>query len=203
MKPLFNTMMTAILTLLIFISILALSSPVIADDFMETRATADVSVMICPGCENESCNAGWLYNAQLFGSGIVDATIDIYTNEDPLVSQMWVESPHLTFCLGANYADYTPVDGHSEITRIRGGGVSLLPTLQGWILDAAVPPTPIPHIKINSPDLSGDGHVTLWDLHLFAEYYFGPYRYDIDYYWDGEINLLDVNIFVQHYGHAP
>ena len=202
MKSLFNSMMTTILPLLVLISILALSSPAFADSSVVTRAYDEVSIMICPGCDNEECNAGWLYNAQLFGGEYVDATIEFYTDDYPLNSEMWVMSPNITFCPGENDADDVPVNGHREITRLRGGGVSTFPSLEGFIAGNLVPPTPIPHIRINSPDLTGDGSVTLHDVQLFAQYYFGPYNYGIDYYWDGVINLLDVVVLVEHYRHG-
>jgi len=192
-------MFTAILPLFVFISILALTSPVIADSSMVTRAPADVSIMICPGCDSEFCDAGWLYNAQLFGGQLADATIEIYTDDYSIDSDMWVMSPFLDFCPGENFADVEPVNGHREITRLRGGGISQFPSLEGFIDSNLVTQAPIPHIRINSPDLNGDGSVTLYDLKLFAQHYYGPYHYGIDYYWDGQINLLDVLVFAEHF----
>lgn len=68
-----------------------------------------------------------------------------------------------------------------------------------WFPSGAVQPLAI---RINSPDLSGDRHVNLADLNLYAQDYIGSYHFRSDLVFDSVLNLSDVSVFARHYGTA-
>jgi hypothetical protein len=82
--------------------------------------------------------------------------------------------------------------GHAE--PVGGNQVAIF--VSGWVLES---PT-LSDFRINSADLNGDLWVSLHDIVLFTEIYFGPYAYEGDFHWDGVINLSDLAEFARTYG---
>jgi len=170
-----------------------------------TRATEDVSVMICPHCD------GYAYSAaQLFGGAYMEATIEVYIRNsagqgipgiDP--GDILLGAPNVVFCPGGNEPDYpTDPNGYTQFALPScGGGCSENFELGGYLSGAPFLQNPIPHIKINSPDTNADLVVNLIDLSAFTAAYYSPTTYCFDYYWDGVMNLLDLALFSQHYDH--
>lgn len=197
--------------LMIFLMIpsFALADRNIPDPFLsniQTRATEDVSVMTCPGCDGYSLN-----QAQVFGGEFMDATIEVQLLDNtmmPVVNfpfeDIWLEGEGLCFCPGGNTADQnTDPNGYTEFTHsLCGGGSSEDYALEGYLWGVAFPQGPIPYIKTNSPDVNCDLEVNLSDLATFAQGFFGTYSYSLDFYWDGVMNLHDLAFFAQHFGHA-
>jgi|GEM_PF-1212842 len=58
----------------------------------------------------------------------------------------------------------------------------------GWTLDAPG----LIEFRANSADLDGNLAVTLTDVWLFTQAFFGPYDYAADFRWDGVVNLSDL-----------
>ena len=176
---------------------------------ISTRATDDVSVMICPACDGNAFSAAFT-----FGGGTMDATIEVYIRNNagqPLdgiaAENIWLDDPGLNFCAGGNIADFDTGDngvaGYTEFALAPcGGGCSDNLTLGGYL----APGTPfnensLPFLRVNSPDTNGDLVVDLIDLSAFAAAYFAPATYCFDFFWDGEMGLQDLALFAQHYTH--
>lgn len=170
-----------------------------------TRATEDVSVMICPVGDGYAFSA-----AMAFGGEIVDATIEVYVRNwvgEPFPFyprlDIWLGDPNLCFCPEGNLADFdTGTDGYSQFAfSLLGGGCSGSFELGGYLAGTPFIQNPLPHIRVNSPDLNCDLLVNLSDLASFAGAYFSGVTYCVDYYWDGVADLRDLAAFAQHYGH--
>jgi len=172
-----------------------------------TRATEDVSVMICPACDGYAFSA-----AQTFGGAPMDATIEVYIRNNAGVglegisaSDIWLEETGISFCSpDGNIADFNTIaGGYTEFALPAcGGGCSENLTLGGYLAGTPFNQNPLPYIRFNSPDTNGDLVVDLIDLSAFAVAYFIPATYCFDYNWDGVMNLLDLAVFSQHYTHA-
>jgi hypothetical protein len=76
------------------------------------------------------------------------------------------------------------------------GGNQVAIVINGWVLDSPA----LSDFRINSADLNGDLWVSLHDVVLFTEIYFGPYAYEGDFHWDGVVNLSDLAAFTRTYG---
>ncbi len=175
---------------------------------ISTRATVDVSVLICPACDGMAFSV-----AKTFGDVFVteDATIEVYIRnnagqalEGIAADNIWLEESGINFCPGGNIADSdTDATGYTEFALAPcGGGCSDNLTLGGYL----APGTPfnensLPFLRVNSPDTNGDLVVDLIDLSAFAEAYFVPATYCFDFFWDGEMGLQDLALFAQHYRH--
>ena len=179
---------------------------------ISTRATVDVSIMICPECDGNSFGAAFA-----FGGALTDATLEVYIRNNegqPLdgiaADNIWIDADGVTWCTAGNIADFdtgdpneTLLSGYTEFALPPcGGGCSENFTLGGFL----APNTPfnenlLPHIKFNSPDTNGDLIVDLIDLSAFAAAYFAPATYCFDFFWDGEMGLQDLALFSQHYTH--
>ena len=88
----------------------------------------------------------------------------------------------------------------------RGGGWSTGPVTVYLMGAAAFDPNfehhpPLP-LRVNSPDLTGDGAVNLADLSQFTQDLLGNYHFRSDLFWDEVINLSDVGLIVQGNGVA-
>jgi len=59
------------------------------------------------------------------------------------------------------------------------------PRTSPWSLDRLL-------VRVNSPDIDGDGVVDVGDVVMFAQDYFGAYAYRSDLRCDGHIDLSDV-----------
>lgn len=170
-----------------------------------TRATQDVSVLTCPACDGYA-----LTQAQTFGGGVMDATIEVYIRNSAGqgIAGIWEEiildDPGLCFCLDKDHPDLATNDnGYAEYALpLCTGGCAENLTLSGYLSGIPFLQNPIPFIKINSVDLNCDRVVDLVDLADFAAAYFGTVTYCVDFYWDGVMNLLDLAAFSQHYGHV-
>ena len=173
--------------------------------------TEPVHIMVTPGADGDA-----LESASLMGGAVVDATILIQLwasgggLDEPLPPQpvayfpfedLWLEAPGLANCTGGASADgNTDAEGWFTFSGSPNmGGANdpdaVLPGLQvmvsGTALDDQVNPIR-PHILVNSPDINGDGTVSLTDVPLFAADFYGPYAFRSDFSWDGAINLSDV-----------
>lgn len=51
---------------------------------------------------------------------------------------------------------------------------------------------------VNSPDMSGDCLVNLFDIALFSGAFFGTYSHCADFNMDGVLDLSDISILAQH-----
>ncbi len=76
------------------------------------------------------------------------------------------------------------------------GGNQVAIIVNGWVLDSPA----LSDFRLNSADLNGDLWVSLHDIVLFTELYFGPYSYEGDFHWDGVLNLSDIVEFARTYG---
>ncbi len=170
---------------------------------ISTRATEDVSVLICPACDGNP------FSAARTLTGIMDATIEVYiidSQGQPIVhfprEGIWLDDPNLCFCPGVHPADHaTDSNGYTQFALpVCGGGCSENLTLGGFLEGTPFNQNPLPHIRVNSPDLNCDLIVNLTDLQLFTAAYFGEYSYCVDFFWDGVMNLKDIPEFARHYG---
>jgi len=84
------------------------------------------------------------------------------------------------------------VGGHAEPV----GGNQVAISVSGWVLEVSA----LEEFHLNSADLNGDRWVSLHDVVLFTEIYFGPYAYEGDFHWDGVVNLSDLAAFARTYG---
>lgn len=169
-----------------------------------TRATEDVSLMICPGCDGASFS-----QARLLGGGTMDATIDVHvldTNGDPLpmfpFQDFWLYASTLNPT--RHFLDHdTDYMGYSLFALpLCGGGYLEDPGLEAYVYGDPLASNPIAHIRINSPDINGDLSVNLQDATMFiGDYLSGGYHYRSDLHYDGNLNLQDVVVFVAHFGH--
>lgn len=173
---------------------------------IETRTAQDVSLLICPACDGRGVNM-----AQQFGGVAMDATIEVYLRDGmgiPIANypfeDIWLESPDLCFCPGGSCADAdTDMNGYTQFAHpLCGGGCSENPTLSGMVNGTSIGVSPIPHIKVNSPDMNCDLVVNLSDVALFAGAYWTGYTYCADFFWDGSLDLRDVTILAQHISHS-
>ena len=172
---------------------------------ISTRATEDVSVMICPACD------GYAFSeAQTFGGATMDATIEVYIRNNagqPLdgisAGDIWLDDPNLVFCTDGNLADFdTDLNGYTEFDMaVCGGGCTQDFALGGFLAGTPFNENPLPFLQFNSPDTNGDLVVDLIDLSAFAAAYFVPATYCFDFYWDGLMTLQDLALFSQHYAH--
>jgi hypothetical protein len=140
---------------------------------------------------------------------LVDATITLYmldVDENPIASfpfeDLWLESMDsgLVFCNGGTTADHnTDPNGQTEwVNPLFAGGHSPGPVLV-LINGAALDTNPGLPLKFNSPDITGDLVVNLYDLQVFSEDYFSDYQFRCDFFGDGALNLVDVVVFAQNY----
>jgi hypothetical protein len=175
---------------------------------ISTRATEDVSVMICPACDGYAFSA-----AQTLGGDVtMDATIEVYIRNNagqPLdgisAGDIWLDDANLFFCADGNIADFdTDTNGYTEFDMpICGGGCTQDFALGGYLAGTPFNENPLPFLQFNSSDANGDLVVDLIDLSGFTQAYYAdpPAAYCFDYYWDNIMDLRDLALFAQHYGH--
>jgi hypothetical protein len=110
---------------------------------------------------------------------------------------MWIESldQGLVCCAGGNRADHnTSLDGSTSwILPRRAGGWSQA-SCRVFVNGLPVTGGIEPPLHFNSPDLDGDLAVSLTDIGLFAEVYFGGYGFAGDLYFDGAVDLGDIGV---------
>ena len=173
---------------------------------ISTRATDDVSVMICPACEGIAFS-----NALTFGGDEMDATIEVYIRNNagqPLegvaAGNIWLEETGISWCINGNIADSdTDENGFTEFAMPPCGGGCSENLMLGGYLGPGAPfyQNPLQEFRFNSPDANADLVVDLIDLSAFAAAYFAPATYCFDFFWDGEMTLQDLALFAQHYTH--
>ncbi|MCP4293362.1 MAG: hypothetical protein GY780_16170 [bacterium] len=181
-----------------------------------TELEAEASVCIIPGALGSP-----LTQAMYFGGAPANARIEfsiVGINGDPVVGfpaeDMWLEAETTTdfVCPDIGGWGFTAdvATNSSGVTwfenPLNGGGWSEGPL---WVyLNGSRAATPPPGgyaldpvaLRFNSPDINGDGFVSLADLALFSTDFFGEYHYRSDFRWDGTLSLSDVAIFATGYG---
>ena len=183
--------------------------------------TDPIHIMITPGDGGDPLN-----DAEFYGGAPVDATIRVQlwasggSLEDPQPPQsianfpfedLWLEAPGVVMCTGGATADAnTDADGWFTFSgRLNGGGWTdanlgtpgLQVMMSGMPLDDHIEPIR-PHIVVNSPDMDGDGRVSISDIPPFADDFYGAYAFRSDFQWDGVINLSDVTRFAASLGES-
>jgi len=168
------------------------------------HSTEQVSLFSCPLGDGHRINRCMAFP----GITNVDATItanlcDI--NGDPIylypASDIWLESAgeSFTFCGGGTCADHdTDINGDTTFSNALYAGYhgsGAIVKVLGFVINAPL------DLLFNSPDIDGDLAVTLTDVVLFTQDYFGGYEYRSDFYWDGVLNLSDIVILSQHHTH--
>lgn len=183
--------------------------------------TEPVHIMVTPGGGGDS-----LSDAEFFGGAPADATIRVQlwvlsgSLEDPQppetvanfpAEDLWLEAPGVAMCVGGANADgNTDADGWFTFSgQLNGGGWTnanlgtpgLLVKVSGVALDDRFAQIR-PHILVNSPDMDGDGRVSISDIPPFADDFYGAYAFRSDFLWDGVINLSDVTRFAASLGES-
>ena len=117
----------------------------------------------------------------------VDHTIDVYLNDSGgnpvsvVASDISVSDPEIVWCAGGVIADsstYPPDEGHTTFTGTPRGGVALnalCGTAQTLDVIAVGNLIASFDLSVNSPDLNGDGDVTVADFGIFASVFQGDY----------------------------
>ena len=209
-RPRYLLTIAALLFLILPTTVLAggktAGAPSLTLSEVHTRATEDVSVLICPAGDGRP-----LSEAMTFGGGVMDATVEMIMRDSgghPIAGfpseDIWLEGPGLQFAIAGSTADiHTQTYGYTEWALPLGGGGSMESAqMYGTINSNPVfGENPLPFIRFNSPDMNGDLVINLVDVSLFAQVYLGGYSYSADFYWDGLLNMVDVAILAQHYGH--
>jgi len=109
-------------------------------------------------------------------------TIDVYVRDsnnlpvELIASDIWLENDAAAPCPGGWIADsstYAPDPGHTTFTGTPRGGIMLNIGCRNHVTEVFVIGIPIETLDLRfvSPDLNGDGHVTLQDFGLFASCY--------------------------------
>jgi hypothetical protein len=143
--------------------------------------------------------------ARLEDGTVVDATVFLKLmdwGDYPIymfpLEDMWLESLDggMHSCNGGTTADvHTDEEGITYWAQpLRAGGFSQAPMgvfVNGDNLSLEGLP-----LSINSPDITGDGNVTLHDVSAFAQDLYGTYDFRSDLHRDGVINLSDVGRLV-------
>lgn len=147
------------------------------------------------------------------GGAPVDCTITLtlleYCGPVPNFAHedMWLEAVGTAFaaCTGGTIADAnTDADGRTHwVLPLHAGGheaTRLQVVVNGSPLWQVAPLS----LRAVSPDLNGDGAVSLTDVPLFAQAYMGAYAFRADLFTDGVINLTDIPLLAHAMGaHCP
>lgn len=148
--------------------------------------------------------------ARIPGGMTVDATIQMTLIDScgyPICcfprEDMWLESQDygLVLCAGGSIADHnTNQYGQTEWTLpLKAGGHSQA-ACQVLVNGMALPGSVALPLHFVSPDLNGDRDVSLIDLVVFAEAYFGAYTFAADLRADGVIDLSDIPVLAAGMG---
>lgn len=109
----------------------------------------------------------------------VDHTIDVYVNDsgtnpvEIVASDIWLDNPATVPCPGGWIADsstFAPDPGHTTFTATPRGGVPVGGNCRGSQTDVVAVGNVIEtlDLRFHSPDLNGDGSVTVGDFAVFA-----------------------------------
>jgi hypothetical protein len=183
-----------------------------------TGPQSDACVLIVPGGDGPMLSAARQPDGAPIDGSIHVQLVDWlgvpYANFSR--GDIWLEfagSPlHLSSCPAQpnGYGYFTP-DAHSDqngwvhfANPLAGGGwtegpvtVYINGTAALTIDDVEWPSIPL---QVNSPDLSGDRHVNLIDVSLFAGDMLGGYHLRSDLHRDGVLNLTDITILAEFMG---
>ncbi len=136
--------------------------------------------------------------------------IDVYVNDsgnnpvEIIATDIWVDDPFVVWCAGGVVADsstFAPDPGHTTFTGTPRGGVDGTQDCSLITLDVIAVGNIIEDLllAVCSPDLSGDGHVTVADFGLFAGSFQGN-NACADYNRDGgAVTVVDFGIFAGYY----
>ena len=138
----------------------------------------------------------WYYGGSIDGPELPAKLIG-FPAED-----IWLAAPGLAICPGGtNPAANTDEDGWFTISEplhtggSTGSGIgteALLIYVSGMELNDENGTLIMPALRINSPDINGDGTVSLPDVAIFAGDFNGVYHFRSDFYGDGMLSLPDV-----------
>jgi hypothetical protein len=171
---------------------------------VEMAAPVPVWVMNCPDGDGQA-----LDEANGPGGAPADATITltvIYPDGVPAgffpATDIWLQVAEgwLPACDDVLHPDADcDRDGVTTFTGPFAAG-HCAAGVEVWVGGEAVPAPPL-DIHFNSPDVNGDLRVSLTDVVLFAQSYFGTYDACMDLNHDGALNLSDVVILTTHLEH--
>jgi hypothetical protein len=108
---------------------------------------------------------------------------------------LWLEWEEglVGICPGGSVADqHTDLQGETRWTAPLDAGGWSEGNCRVIVNGEALRSGPGLPLKVNSPDLNGDGIVNLIDVTEFATDYFGAYAFRADLQHDGVVNLADV-----------
>jgi hypothetical protein len=139
---------------------------------------------------------------------MVDATITLFVRDGAGTSiayypheDLWLESADggMVPCIGGSNADHaTDINGMTEwVNPLFAGGYSQGPVLV-LINASALTTNPGLPLKFNSPDINGDGFLSLQDVSILSTDFYTGYTFRCDMNGDGALNLSDIAIFAQH-----
>jgi hypothetical protein len=173
---------------------------------VECAASQPVSLYTLPNGQGAPLTSAGCPSAAGGGRLIrVDATVTVTVRDEtyaPLVgvpaADLWLvtEQESLVICPGGTIAD-DPTDEHGRTTftqALAAGGASNLAAAEKLTVEFMYYTLERNGVDVfvNSPDLNGDLIVNLSDVVSFTGYFYGPYDYAADFYWDGVLNLADV-----------
>lgn len=138
------------------------------------------------------------------GGAVIDATIRLVLKDYDgnlitafAAEDMWIESLDrgLVCCAGGSSADHnTGMNGSTTWTLPRRAGGQSQALCRVLVNGQPVTGGIDPPLHFNSPDLDGDLAVTLTDIGLFADAYFGGYAFAADLQFNGALNLGDIGV---------
>lgn len=166
-------------------------------------------VVALPNGDGVPFTAAWDPEGQ-----VVDATIGLwvrdpagYPIENFPAEDLWLDDPGggLVSCQDGTIADAdTDAEGFTQWTLpLHASGNSpdgVAVRLMGYFLQNP----PLLPVSVNSPDITGDGQVTLADVGAFATDYFEGHAFRSDFNGDGNLDLYDVYWLARGLGtHCP
>ena len=145
---------------------------------------------------------GYFTTARTPDGVIADATITLHVRNvvgDPMAffprEDIWIQSEDrdIAFCGIFDLWPETDTDWDGMTYWLqgpRGGGYHEGPIVV-YVISQALSQPPLA-LSFNSPDITGNGIVSLGDVAQFAGDFFGAYHFRSDLHRDGVINLSDV-----------
>jgi hypothetical protein len=138
--------------------------------------------------------------------------IDVFVNDsggnpvEILAADIWLEEPVAVWCAGGVIADsstFAPDPGHTTFTGTPRGGVLLGGDCAGMSVNVIAVGNEIQdlNLRINSPDLNGDGTVSSADFAIFASFFQGQ-NFCTDYDESGgnpDTTVADFAIFASFF----
>jgi len=190
---------------------IARNVPPMGWSYATTEATIPVALYTLPNGQGHSFTEAQPYQGWPDHDATITLTVQNSAQEpiaDYPCEDLWLESELgglMLPCPGGTTADYnTDTNGQTQFQLpLRAGGASS-PTSNErlQVMISGLPlEQPGLEIYVNSPDIDGDGIVTLADVILFAQVFLDPADHDFyaDFWWDGYVNLHDLVLFAQGY----